>query len=101
MNDSWRRVGRSVGEDSSTGQASWVRRAATELGGLVWSPMVWILLGLFVLAEVGNWQMAEEIARVCELLDQGEIASSPPNLSRTEIDDICRNRSSRELYGSR
>lgn len=63
--------------------------------------MVWILLGFFALAEVGNWQMGEEIARVCELLERGEIASSQPNLSNAEIDDICRNRNPRELYGSR
>ena len=80
---------------------SWVRRATTELGGFAWSPMVWIFLGLFALAEVGNWQISEEMAQVCELLDQGEIAAAPPNLSRAEIDDICRNRSPRDLYKSR
>jgi len=63
--------------------------------------MLWILLGLFAMAEVGNWEVGEEMARVCELLEQGEIASAPPNLSRAEIDDICRNRSPRELYRSR
>lgn len=80
---------------------SWVRRAANELRGLAWSPMTWILLGLFAMAEVGNWEMGDEIARVCELLEQGEIASAPPNLSRTEIDDICRNRSPRDHYRPR
>ncbi|MFO1159849.1 MAG: hypothetical protein U1E60_13495 [Reyranellaceae bacterium] len=79
----------------------WARRVVTELGGIAWSPMVWICLGLFALAEVGNWQISEEMAQVCELLDQGEIASSPPNLSRAEIDDICRNRSPRGPYRSR
>lgn len=108
MNDAPRRMGQSAGRISQAGPGpgssvpgSWVRRAANELGGLAWSPMVWILLGLFAVAEVGNWEMGEEIARVCELLDRGEIASAPPNLSRTEIDDICRNRSPRELYRSR
>lgn len=106
MNDAPRRMGQSAGRISPTGPGSsapdtWVRRAANELGGLAWSPMTWILLGLFAMAEVGNWEMGEEIARVCELLEHGEIASAPPNLSRAEIDDICRNRSPRDLYRSR
>lgn len=106
MNDARRRMGQSAGRISPMGPGSsapdtWVRRAANELGGLAWSPMTWILLGLFAMAEVGNWEMGEEIARVCELLEHGEIASAPPNLSRAEIDDICRNRSPRDLYRSR
>lgn len=101
VNDAPWRLGRSAGEIASTGQGSWARRAANELAGLAWSPMVWILLGLVALAEVGNWQIAGEMALVCELLERGEIASAPPGLSRTEIDDICRNHSPRQLYRSR
>lgn len=111
MNDAPRRMGQSAGRICPTGPGSsgpaswkpdsWVRRAANELGGLAWSPMTWILLGLFAMAEVGNWEIGEEIARVCELLEHGEIASAPPNLSRTEIDDICRNRTPRDFYRPR
>lgn len=78
-----------------------MRRAANGLGGIAWSPMVWILVGLFALAEVGHWQISEEMAHVCELLERGEIASAPPNLTRAEIDDICRNRTPRDFYRPR
>jgi hypothetical protein len=62
------------------------------LGDFAWSPMVWIFLGLFALAEIGNWQMGNEIARMCALLGQGEFSSSPPTLAKVEIEDICRDR---------
>jgi hypothetical protein len=72
-----------------------VRRPAgyvTRLGDFAWSPMTWIFLGLFALAEVGNWQMGNEIARVCELLGQGALSTSAAGLAKEEIEGICRNR---------
>jgi hypothetical protein len=85
MEESYQRARRSVGDSSSKVRATW-------LGDFAWSPMAWILLGLFALAEVGNWHMGNEIARVCELLGQGDFASSPATLAKVEIEDICRNR---------
>ena len=54
--------------------------------------MGWICLLLFALAEIGNWQMGQEIARVCELLGQEDFTTSPPTLAKAEIEGICRNR---------
>lgn len=101
MNDSRPRTRRSRGAADSPGEQASLQRLATKLGGLAWSPMVWIFLGLFALAEIGNWQMGEEIARVCELLDRGDIVTDPAHLSTAEIDDICRRRSPRDLHKAR
>ena len=101
MNDLRPRERRSARAAASPEDQTALQRLAAELGWLAWPPMVWIFLGLFALAEIGNWQMGEEIARVCELLEQGDIVADPAHLSTTEIDDICRRRSPRELYKAR
>jgi hypothetical protein len=95
-----RPLARSSSEASANREASWARRTANELGSFVWSPMTWILLGLFALAEVGNWRLGVELAQVCELA-RGELRSSPTNLAKLEIDNICRNRTAQDLYRSR
>ena len=92
MDESYQRATPSGGELPSNGQSAWFQRAPHKLGGFAWSPMAWILLGLFALAEIGNWQMGNEIARVCELLGQGDFAASPPTLAKEEIEGVCRNR---------
>jgi len=85
MEESYQQAKRSVGESASRVRTTW-------LGDFAFSPMAWIFLGLFALAEVGNWQMGNEIARVCEWLGQGDFSSSPPSLAKLEVEDICRNR---------
>ena len=86
MDESYPRATPSGGELPSNGQSAWLRRAPDKLGGFAWSPMAWILLGLFALAEIGNWQMGNEIASVCELLGQGDFSVSPPTLAKEEIE---------------
>lgn len=100
MKQSYRPVGRSSGEAPSKAEDSWMRRTANELGSFAWSPMTWILLGLFALAEVGNWRLGVDLAQVCELA-RGELRASPTNLAKLEIDSICRNRTAQDLYRSR
>jgi hypothetical protein len=63
--------------------------------------MVWIFLALFALAEVGNWRIGNDIARVCELLDQANLDWPSPSPARVQIDDICRNRAPKAFYKAR
>jgi hypothetical protein len=79
-------------ESYQAAKQSWLSTVPDKLGDYAWSPMGWIFLGLFTLAEVGNWQMGHEIRRVCELLHQGDFSTSPPELAKEEIEAICRNR---------
>lgn len=72
------------------------QKSSERLGDFAWSPMTWIFLCLFALAEVANWQMGNEIGRVCELLSQGGLSSSPAGLAKEEIEGICRNRTPQE-----
>jgi hypothetical protein len=100
MEQPHRPIARSGGEASPKSEASWARRTADDLGNVVWSPMTWILLGLFALAEFSNWRMGVELAQVCELA-RAELRLSPTNLAKLEIDNICRNRTAQDLYRSR
>jgi hypothetical protein len=75
--------------DSNT--RPWLQRPLN--GELVLSPTVplaWIFLLAFALAEIGNWRMGSEIARLCERV-------SP----KDDIDAICRDRSPRTSIGQR
>src|SRR6516165_2437276 len=81
-----------MNESYRPARRSWSWRTPNRLGDFAWSPMAWILLGLFALAEIGKWQMGNEIARVCELLGQGDFAASPPTLAKEEVEGGCRNR---------
>jgi hypothetical protein len=101
MERSGQQAKRSDGDGSSKGRTSRLWRTLNELGDFTWSPMAWIFLGLFALAEVGNWQIGHEITRVCELLGQRDFSFSPPNPAKNEIDGICRNRSPQDFYKSR
>jgi hypothetical protein len=58
--------------------------------------MTWVFLCLFALAEVGNWQMGNEIAHMCGLLSQGSLSNPPTGLAKEEIEGICRNRTPQE-----
>jgi hypothetical protein len=76
-------------------KAAATERRARSLGEFDWNPIAWIFLLLFALAEFGNWQMSNEIARVCELVGQGK---SVPGAAKAEISDICSNRSPQGFY---
>ena len=101
MEKSYPRAGRPNGEGTSKDETSWLQRTMNEVGSLSWSPMAWIFLGLFGLAEVGNWQIGNEMTRVCELLDRADAAFSRPGPAQKEIEGICLNRSPKDFYKSR
>jgi hypothetical protein len=101
MEKSYQPANRPGAEGPSKGTTSRLWRPLSELGGFEWNPMAWIFLGLFALAEVGNWQMGHEIARVCELRSEGASSFSAPNAAKSEIDAICANRSPQGFYKSR
>jgi hypothetical protein len=46
-----------------------------------WNPVVWLCLGLFAMAEFGNYRMGGELTRMCEMVGQ-----QGPN---REVDSIC------------
>src|SRR5262249_55790916 len=73
-------------------------RSARSLGDYDWNPIACIFFLLFALAEFGNWQMGNELARICELVGQGSAVTGG---AKTEIDGICANRSPQGLYQSR
>jgi hypothetical protein len=53
------------------------------------NPGIWILFGLLLIAEYGNWQRGEELSRLCELLGDHDISVGHPRTAREEIDNIC------------
>lgn len=56
------------------------------------NPFAWVLFGMFVIAEYGNWQRGVELSRVCDLLGEHDVSVSNPRTARQEIDNICINR---------
>ena len=81
-----------MNESFQPARRSWLWPTPGRLGDYPWSPMAWILLGLFALAEFGNWQMGNELRRVCELLHQGDFSISRSELVMEEVEAVCRNR---------
>lgn len=56
--------------------------------GVVKNPMVWILVGLLVLAECGSHLRWRELVHMCELLGTHD-AHEHPITAKEEIDNIC------------
>jgi len=73
-------------------------RPARSLGDYDWNPIACIFFLLFALAEFGNWQMGNELARVCELVGQGNALTGA---AKTEVGGICSNRSPQGFYKPR
>ena len=53
------------------------------------NPLAWLLLGLFLLAEHGNYTGRQDLSRVCELLGEHTASYENPTTPRQEIDTIC------------
>ena len=53
------------------------------------APITWILLGLFVMAQLGSWKAGGELDRVCVLTADREIAQAAPEGVKGELDQIC------------
>jgi hypothetical protein len=79
-------------------KAAATERPARSLGDYDWNPIACIFFLLFALAEFGNWQMGNEMARVCELVGQGNALTGA---AKTEVGGICSNRSPQGFYKTR
>jgi len=55
------------------------------------APIPWILLGLFVMAQLGSWQTGGDLDRVCVLTADRDIAQAAPEPVKGELDRICFN----------
>jgi hypothetical protein len=49
----------------------------------------WIFFGLFVVAEVGNYNHGRTITKLCELTGSHDVGTGHPRNAREEIDNIC------------
>jgi hypothetical protein len=56
------------------------------------NPAVWILLGLFLIAEYGNWQRGAELTRLCDLLGNPDGLARHQTAAYREIVKICQSR---------
>ena len=56
------------------------------------APVMWILLGLFVMAQLGSWQTSGELDRVCALTADHDMEAAAPVGVKDELDRICFNR---------
>ena len=56
------------------------------------APVMWILLGLFVMAQLGSWQAGGDLDRVCALTTDHDINVAAPVGVKDELDHICSTR---------
>ena len=55
------------------------------------APVMWILLGLFVIAQLGSWQTGGELDRVCALTADHDMEAAAPVAVKDELNHICFN----------
>jgi hypothetical protein len=55
------------------------------------APVLWILIGLLVMAQLGSWQAGGQLDRVCALTDDHDIEQAATAVVREELDNICLN----------
>lgn len=55
------------------------------------APVLWILIGLLVMAQIGSWQSGGQLDRVCALTDDHDIEQAATTVVREELDNICLN----------
>jgi hypothetical protein len=55
------------------------------------APIFWILLGLYIMAQLGSWQAGGDLDRVCALTNDRDIEAAAPVAVKDEIDHICLN----------
>ena len=53
------------------------------------APVMWILLGLLVMAQLGSWQAGGELDRVCALTADHDMEAAAPLAVKDELDHIC------------
>ncbi len=54
-----------------------------------WAPVDWIVMGLLVIAALGNWQKGRDLARACDLLIEAGAAFPVCDPQRDEITALC------------
>ncbi len=55
------------------------------------APVLWILIGLLVMAQLGSWQAGGQLDRVCALTDDHDIEQAEAPIVREELYGICLN----------
>jgi hypothetical protein len=68
----------------------WVRRRAQQISeSFARNPATWVLFGLLVVAEWGNYETGRDLMRVCELIGSPVAFSPRPRTTEQEINNIC------------
>jgi hypothetical protein len=57
--------------------------------GLFANPFAWLLFAAFLIAAYGNWHLAKQLDRVCELWGEHDVVVDNPTTDREELDNIC------------
>jgi hypothetical protein len=55
------------------------------------APVMWLLLGLSVMAQLGSWQTGGELDRVCAPTADRDMEAAAPVTVKDELDRICVN----------
>jgi hypothetical protein len=55
------------------------------------APVMWIVVGLFIMALLGNWQTGGELDRVCALTADHDMSAAAPVAVKDELERICFN----------
>ena len=53
------------------------------------APVLWIVVGLLVMAQLGSWQAGGELDRVCALTANHDMEAAAPVIVKDELDHIC------------
>lgn len=53
------------------------------------APVLWIIVGLFIMAQLGSWQTGGDLDRVCALTNDHDMNASAPVAVKAELDHIC------------
>ena len=55
------------------------------------APVLWIVVGLLVMTQLGSWQAGGELDRVCALTVDHDMNAAAPLAVKEELDHICFN----------
>ena len=55
------------------------------------APVMWILLGLYIMVQLGSWQAGGDLDRVCALTNDHDMNAAAPAGVKNELDQICVN----------
>ena len=55
------------------------------------APVLWIVVGLLVMTQLGSWQSGSELDRVCALTNDHDMEAAASVAVKNELDHICLN----------